>query len=103
MEADMRDVVIAKSMADSLAAIRRKAVPRMPDDQVPPFVLWFNKFGKEFGACVRELPYACFGHTHPYIQIRSGKQLEVVRFRLDIRGQAFGGARGEYILSVDVR
>lgn len=96
VEADMRDVVIAKSMADSLEAIRRKPVPRMPDDQVPPIILRLNKFGREFGACVRELPHVCFGHTHPSIQIRSGKQLELVQFRLDIRGQAFGGARGEF-------
>jgi hypothetical protein len=100
VEAELGDVVIFRSMADCQKDTKRKIVPQIPDDEISPFILGFVKFGRAFGACVKEIPNACFRQTHPSLQIRGGGKRESVMFKLDIRGQAFGGAKGESFLRV---
>lgn len=100
VEAELGDVVIFRSMADCQKDIKRKTVHQIPDDEISPFILRFVKFGRAFGACAKEIPNACFRQTHPSLQIRGGGKKESVMFKLDIRGQAFGGAKGEPFLRV---
>jgi hypothetical protein len=97
VETELADVSIVRSMADCQNDIRRKVTPRIPDNEVSPFILRFVKLGRAVGAYAKEIPNACFRQTHPALLVRQGGGTETVKFKLDIRGHAFGGAKGESI------
>jgi hypothetical protein len=98
VEAALEDVSILRSMADAQSDVRRKFTPRLPDSEVSSFIRPFLKLGRGFGAFAKEVQNACSRQAHPSLLIRQGKGTETVKFKLDIRGQAFGGAKGKSLL-----
>ncbi|QDS72361.1 hypothetical protein FKW77_008176 [Venturia effusa] len=96
VKAKLEDVLLRRNMAACVAGLSKPG-PRLPMDQVPTYIRPFAKFGSAVGSYVTEIPGVLLRHTHVSMLIRKGKALDSVTFKLDVRGQMFGGPRGSSI------
>ncbi|KAE9977401.1 hypothetical protein EG327_007751 [Venturia inaequalis] len=93
VEANIEDVLLRRNMAACVAGLRKPG-PRLAMDQVSPFIRPFAKFGSAVASYMTEIPGVILRQTHVSMLIRKEKALDSVTFKLDARGQMFGGPRG---------
>lgn len=97
VEANVEDILLRRNMTACVAALRKPG-PRLQMDQVSPFIRPFAKFGRMVGSYVTEIPGVVLRQTHVSMLIRKEKALDSLTFKLDVRGNAFGGTKGLSVL-----
>lgn len=98
VEANIEDIILRRNMTACVASLRKPG-PRLAMDQVSPFIRPFAMFGRVVASYLKEIPGVVTRQTHVSMLIRKDKALDSVTFKLDCRGQMFGGPRGLSILA----
>jgi hypothetical protein len=96
VEADIADLSLYKSMAESISAVGPKSAPRaqLPISGVSVFIRPFVRLGRGTSALFKEALHAFHRQSLPTLRVaQKGKGIRM--FKVDVRGEAFGGAKGK--------